>query len=76
MPDFDKFLGFPISPFEESQPTRGNAPTTPAYAPYLESPYPDHFSAERLVISIVGPDDHRRSALALAIAGCAGRIGS
>ncbi len=26
MPDFDKFLGFPISPFEESQSIRGIAP--------------------------------------------------
>jgi pilus assembly protein CpaE len=75
MPDFDKFLGFPISPFEESQSMRGVAPASAAaYAPYLESPYPDHIGVERMMISIIGPDDHRRSALALAIAGCSGAI--
>jgi pilus assembly protein CpaE len=74
MPDFDKFLGFPISPYEESQSLRGAAPASSAYAPYLESPYPDPFGAERLTIAIVGPDDQRRNALAIAVAGCSGAI--
>jgi pilus assembly protein CpaE len=74
MPDFDKFLGFPISPYEESQSLRSTAPASAAYAPYLESPYPDPFGAERLTVAIVGPDDQRRNALAIAIAGCSGAI--
>jgi pilus assembly protein CpaE len=74
MADFDNFLGFPASPYEESQSLRSVAPTSSAYAPYLESPYPDPFGAERLTISIVGPDDQRRNALAIAVAGCSGAV--
>ena len=74
MPDFDKFLGFPVSPYEESQSLRSPAPASAAYAPYLESPYPDPFGAERLTVAIVGPDDQRRNALAIAIAGCSGAV--
>jgi pilus assembly protein CpaE len=75
MPDFDKFLGFPINPYEEEkQPVRNSMHSVAAYAPYLESPYSDPLGTERLSISIIGPDDMRRNALALAIAGCQGAI--
>jgi pilus assembly protein CpaE len=63
-----------MSPLDEPQPQRNGVPPSAAYAPYLESPYSDPFGAERLTVAIVGPDDQRRNAVAIAIARCPGAV--
>jgi pilus assembly protein CpaE len=70
MPDFDTSYRYNVNPLEDSLPARSPAPLNAAYAPYLESPYADPFGTERLTVSIIGPDDQRRNAAAIAIAAC------
>ena len=74
MSDFDTSYRYPTSPLDEAQPQRNGVPPSAAYAPYLESPYADPFGAERLTVAIVGPDDQRRNAVAIAIARCPGAV--
>ena len=40
------------------------------FAPNLDTQYPDSFSSDALSIALIGPDEERRKAAAIALAGC------
>ena len=42
----------------------------PDFAPNLDTQYPDSFGSEALSIALVGPDEERRKAAVIALAGC------
>ena len=42
----------------------------PDFAPNLDTQYPDSFGSDALSIALIGPDEERRKAAAIALAGC------